>query len=445
MADHEPGLPAGAPAPDAGRDPPPLAGPAAAVGGAGHRGSFASLRNRNYRRFSIGQTLSVAGNWMQNIAVGWLTLELTHSGTMLGIVTAARYLPILLLGAWGGLMVDRHDTRRLLLLTQICFAVQAALLTVLSWTHSVTLPLLIGLMLVLGVTSVFDNPARQKLISELVGRAHLANAIAINSTFVNTAKLAGPGVAGSVIATLGVAPCFALDTVSFLAVIVSLLRLRTEEMYPAEREVRAKGQIRAGLAYIRRTPELLYPMIMVYVTGILTWEFPVSLPLLTTSAFGAGPVGYGTAMAVMSVGGVLGGLVAVRRRRLSTRSLSVSAMIWGALIIAAARAPSLPLAMVALVFVGSASITFNSSAKTLMQLTAVPQMRGRVLSVWAMGWQGGTVVGGPAVGAAGASWGARSALLVGGLAAAAVGVVVLALTLFVRQSTRLGSGDSCEK
>ncbi|MFI0235728.1 MFS transporter [Streptomyces sp. NPDC016845] len=391
----------------------------------GRPGSFASLRIRNYRRFSIGQFTSVAGNWMQNIAVGWLTLELTGSGTVLGIVTAARYLPILLLGAWGGLVVDRHDTRRLLLLTQICFAVQAAFLTVLSWAHLVTLPLLIVVMLGLGLTNVFDSPARQKLISELVDTDHLSNAIAINSTLVNTAKLAGPGIAGSVIAALGVAPCFALDTVSFLAVIVSLLRLRTAEMYPGEREVRAKGQIRAGLRHVRRTPELLYPMVMVYVTGILTWEFPVSLPLLTRSVFGAGPAGYGTAMAVMSVGGVLGGLVAMRRRRLGTRPLSVSAVIWGVLICGAALAPTLPVALVVLAFVGSASVTFNSSAKTLMQVSAAPQMRGRVLSIWSIGWLGGTVIGGPAVGAIGASWGARSALLVGGLASAGVGLTVL--------------------
>ncbi|MFD8565864.1 MFS transporter [Streptomyces sp. NPDC057694] len=388
-------------------------------------GTFASLGIRNYRLFSIGQFTSVVGNWMQNIAIGWLTLELTHSGTVLGIVTGARYLPVLLLGVWGGLVVDRHDTRRLLLLTQVSFAVLAALLTVLVWAGMVTLPLLIVIMLALGLTNVFDNPARQKLIGELVDAEHLANAIAINSTFINTAKLAGPGIAGSVLATLGAAPCFALDTLSYLAVILSLLRLRTGEMYPAEPEDRGRGQIRAGLAHIRHTPELLYPMIMVYVTGILTWEFPVSLPLLTTSVFRAGPVGYGVAMAVMSLGGVAGGLLAMRRRRLSTRSLAVSAVLWGAVICAAALAPTLPAALVLLVFVGSASITFNSSAKTLMQVSAAPQMRGRVLSVWSIGWLGGSVIGAPAVGAIGASWGARGGLLVGGLAAAGVGLAVL--------------------
>jgi MFS family permease len=393
---------------------------------------FASLRIRNYRLYTLGQTTSAAGNWMQSVAVGWLALELTHSGTMLGIVTAARYLPILLLGAWGGLVVDRHDRRRLLLLTQICFAVQAALLTVLSWADLVKLPVLVAFMLMLGFTNVFDSPARQSLISELVDRKHLPNAIAINSTLINTAKLLGPGVAGVIIATLGVTPCFAFDTLSFLAVIASLLALRRAEMRPSEREVQAKGQIRAGIAYICRTPELLQPMVMVYVTGILTWEFPVTLPLLTTSVFHSGPEGFGAAMAFMSGGAVLGGFLAVRRPGVTTRSLSVSAMIWGTLICAAALAPTLPLTLAALVCVGSASITFNASAKTLLQMGADPRMRGRVVSIWSIGWMGGTVVGAPTIGAIGSAAGPRSALLVGGLAAAAVGLCMLVLPLTAR-------------
>jgi MFS family permease len=404
-------------------------GPAAPAGGTARLSSFASLKIRNYRLYTIGQSTSVVGNWMQTVAVGWLSLQLTHSGTMLGIVTGARYLPILLLGAWGGLVVDRHNRRRLLTLTQICFAVQAASLTALAWTDSVTLPLLVVFMLVLGMISVFDNPARQSLISELVAPELLPNAIAINSTLINTAKLIGPGLAGVIIAALGVTPCFALDTLSFLAVIASLLALRSAEMIPAERETRTKGQIRAGLAYIRRTPELLQPMIMVYVTGILTWEFPVTLPLLTTEGFHTGAEGYGASMAFMSVGAVLGGFVAVRRRRVTTRTLSLSALIWGGLICAAALAPTLSLALAVLVLVGSGAITFNSSAKTVLQVEAVPQMRGRVMSIWSIGWMGGTVLGAPTVGAIGALCGPRMALLVGGVGAAAVGGAVLALSL----------------
>ncbi|WP_433887624.1 MFS transporter [Streptomyces sp. CA-111067] len=391
--------------------------------------SFASLRIRNYRLFSLGQSTSVVGNWMQNIAVGWLTLQLTDSGTLLGVVTGARYLPVLLLGAWGGLVVDRHDCRRLLLLTQVCFALLAALLTLLSWARLLTLPLLVGVVLLVGLTNVFDGPARQSLISELVDQEHLANAVAVNSTLINAAKLLGPGIAGVVIAAMGVTPCFAVDTLSFLAVIASLLALRTSEMHPAEREVRARGQIRAGIDYILRTPALLQPMVMVYVTGILTWEFPVSLPLLTTSVFHTDADGYGAAMAAMGVGAVLGGFAAVRRTRLTHRTLPVSALIWGALISAAALAPNLYTALAVLVFVGAGSITFNSSAKTLIQLGAVPQMRGRVISIWSIGWLGGTVIGAPLVGAVGASWGARSALLVGGLAAAAAGMLPILLSV----------------
>ncbi|MEV0093773.1 MFS transporter [Streptomyces sp. NPDC050738] len=402
--------------------------------------SFTSLKIRNYRLYMLGQSISVAGNWMQSIAVGWLALQLTHSGTMLGIVTAARYLPILLLGAWGGLVVDRHDRRRLLTLTQVCFAVQAALLTVLSWAGLMELPLLVAFMLALGFVNVFDSPARQSLISELVDREHLPNAIAINSTLVNTAKLVGPGLAGVIIATLGVTPCFALDTLSFLVVIVSLRALRAAEMQPAEREIHARGQIRAGIAYICHTPELLRPMVMVYVTGILTWEFPVTLPLFTTLVLHAGPEGFGAATAFMSAGAVLGGCFAMRRPRVTSRSLSVSAVIWGALICVAALAPNLPLALAALVLVGSGSITFNASAKTLLQVGAAPQMRGRVVSIWSIGWMGGTVIGAPIVGAIATVSGPRSALLLGGLAAAAVGLAMLALPSPPRRRDVVGPG-----
>ncbi|MFG2427450.1 MFS transporter [Streptomyces sp. NPDC048590] len=398
------------------------------------RRGLASLGVRNYRLYMAGQTVSVAGNWMQSVAVGWLALELTHSGTMLGMVTAARYLPIVLLGAWGGLVVDRHDRRRLLTGTQLCFGALAALLTALSWGGLVNLPLLVAIMLLLGVVNVFDSPARQSLISELVDRDLLPNAIAVNSTLVNTAKLVGPALAGVTIAALGVTPCFALDTLSFVAVVVSLLSLRTAEMRPTEREVPAKGQIRAGIAYVRSTPQLLQPMIMVYVTGILTWEFPVTLPLLTTSVFHAGPEGFGAATAVMSAGGVLGGFLVVRQTRVTTRSLCVSAVLWGALICAAALTPNLPLALAALLFVGVGSITFNSSAKTLMQLEAAPRMRGRVVALWTIGWMGGTVVGAPLVGWIGATAGPRGALLTGGLAAAAVGIAVLALSRSARRT-----------
>jgi MFS family permease len=398
---------------------------------------FASLRIRNYRLFTIGQTVSVGGSWMQNIATGWLALQLSHHGAVLGIVVGARFLPVLLFGPWGGLIADRLDNRRLLAYTQACLAVISTVLAVLSQLGRVTLPVLLILVICLGFVTVFDGPSRQILINQLVERRHLRNAIALNSVLMNVAKMIGPALAGVVIATVGVTPCFFLNAGSYLAVILSLVLMRSSELLPASREVRAKGQIRAGLTYVSQTSGLLYPLLMVTVTGILTWEFPVTLPLITTLTFHAGASAYGAAMACMSVGAVCGGLIAARGRRSSVRLLAISAMLWGALIVAAALAPTLPIEFAVLVLVGSAAVTFNSSAKTLLQLNSRPDMRGRVMSLWSIAWQGGTVIGGPVVGTVASIFGARYSLMVGGVASLGIGAIVLAL----REGSSAASGD----
>lgn len=388
--------------------------------------TFASLRIRNYRLYFFGQGVSVAGNWMQNIAVAWLVLQLSHSGSVLGLMTAARFVPLVLLGPWGGLIADRLDTRRLLTATQTCSAALAASLAVLSWRGAVTLPVLLAVVLALGMVNVFDNPSRQSLISQLVDREHLGNAIALNSIAMNSSRVLGPGVGGALIAAWGITPCFFVNAVSFMGVIASLLAMRPAEMVDLEREPRAKGQIVAGFRYVRRTPAIVRPLLMVAVTGVLTWEFPVTLPLIISGTFHRDASAYGVAMACLGVGSVFGGLLAARRRILTVRSLAFSSGVWGVLIVLAALAPTLPVAFVALVFVGSGSVTFNSGAKTLLQIESAPAMRGRVMSLWSMAWQGSTVIGAPVVGAIGNFFGPRYALLTGGLAALAIGLLLFA-------------------
>lgn len=389
--------------------------------------TFGSLRVRNYRLYAIGQTVSVGGTWMQSIATGWLALQLSHSGTVLGVVVGARWIPMLLFGPWGGLIADRADNRRLLLLTQSCLAFLSSALGVLAWSGLLTLPVLVAMVVAMGCVNVFDGPARQSLIPQLVDQRYLANAIALNSVMLNGAKLVGPALGGGLISAIGVAPCFLANGMSFLVVVATLLLMRWSELRPAERAAREKGQIRAGLRYVADTPDLRHPLLMVVVTGILTWEFPVTLPLITSSVFHAGAGAYGTAMAVMSVGAVCGGLVAARRRHVTVRSLAASALIWGTLIVIAAVMPVLPALFGVLIFVGAGSITFNSSAKTLLQMAAAPQMRGRVMSLWSIAWQGGTVIGAPIVGAVGAALGARYALVLSGAAAMVIGVAILPL------------------
>jgi MFS family permease len=370
--------------------------------------------------------VSVAGTWMQTLALGLLVLHLTGSGTDLGLVTAARLVPFVVAGPVGGVIADRYDKRRLLYATQSASAVVAAAFAVLIWVGAVSVPLVAGLSLLLGCLTVLDNPARQSLISELVPRDQLRNAVTLNSVSLNVARVLGSAVGGTLVAAVGFAACFAFNAVSFVAVLVSLAVMDRRQLRPAPRQPRERGQVRAGLRYAVRTPALAVPLLMVTVSGTLAYEFPVTLPLVARGAFGGGAGTYGAMAAVMGVGAVVGGLVAAGRRRAArAASLSVAATGWGVAILAAAVAPTLPLELVALLFVGYGSITFNAQAKTSMQLAAEPAMRGRVMALWALAWSGSTAVGGPLVGWIAEQAGSRWSLVVGGAPTTLLGLLML--------------------
>jgi MFS family permease len=386
---------------------------------------FSSLRIRNFRLYMAGLTVSVAGNWMQNVAVGWLVLQLTGSGTVLGVVTAARYAPLLLLGAWGGLVADRHDKRLLLRLAAIIQLVVAAALGVLTMTHVIDVWSLTALILVAGVVDVVDTPSRQAFMNNIVGRDRLGNAIALNSVLVNGARVVGPGIAGFVISTVGVGPCFLLNAASFGATWLGLQLMRRDELIPTAVEVAAKRQIRAGLRYVRSTPDLRTPLLLVAVAGAFAWEFPVSIPLFTSDTFHGGASEFGWALSAISAGSIAGGLLAARRRVVSQRSVAASALLWGIAILAASFAPSLAVAYGLLAVVGSGAVTFNAMSKTFLQITSRDQMRGRVMALWSIGWQGTTVLGAPVVGVLGQTFGGRYGLAFGGICCIAVAVPVL--------------------
>jgi MFS family permease len=386
---------------------------------------ISSLRHPNYRLFFVGQLVSVIGTWMQTIAQSFLVLDLTHSGTQLGLTTAARFLPILIFGQAGGLFADRRDKRAILLVTQTLAGLLAAVFAVLTATGSIRLWSVYVLALALGLVNVFDNPARQAFITEMVPPGDLANAVTLNSVAMNLARVFGAAIGGVVAAGLGLALCFTLNAVSFVAVLLSLLAMRAASLYPAKRVVRQPGQIRAGLRYVRSTPGLLIPLIMIAVVGTLAWEFQVSLPLMATKVFGGGAAGYGVMASVMGMGAVAGGLVSAARARPSGRALCLASIGWGIAILAAAAAPSMPLELAALLFVGYGSITFNSMAKTVLQLTATPDMRGRVMALWGLAWLGSTPIGGPVVGWVGQEAGARWSLVLGGLPTVACGLLAL--------------------
>ncbi len=386
----------------------------------------ASLRVRNYRLYFIGQCVSSAGTFMQTLALAFLVLDVTGSGTAVGVAAAARLAPFVLLGPVGGVIADRADKRRLLFFTQSASGAAALVFAVLAATGAATYPVVLVLSLVVGGLTVLDNPARQSLIADLVPRETLANAVVLNSVSLNVARIAGSVAGGALVATVGIPLCFVINAASFAAVIVSLARMRTHAMQPSARVPRARGQVREGLVYAARTPELLLPLVMLTVTGILAYEFPTTLPLLATGAFHGTAATYGLMAAVMAGGAVAGGLVAAARsapRR--SGSLAVAAIGWGAAILGAGLAPSLPLCLAALVLVGYGSITFNATAKTALQLAARPDMRGRVMALWALAWVGSTVAGAPLVGWIAETFGSRWSLVAGGAPTVVLGLVLL--------------------
>jgi MFS family permease len=259
----------------------------------------------------------------------------------------------------------------------------------------------------------------------MVSARDLPNAVTLNSVSINMARVFGGALGGAIAAAVGLALCFACNAISFGAVLISLAAMRRAELSPARRVSRKRRQVRQGLRYVRSTPELLIPLLMLAVVGTLAWEFQVTLPLMASKVFHSGAAAYGVMASVMGVGAVIGGLISAARPRPAARALCLAAIGWGIAILAAAAAPDMALELVALIFVGYGSITFNSFAKTTLQLAAKPTMRGRVMALWALAWLGSTPVGGPIVGWIGQAAGARWSLVVGGLATLACGALAL--------------------
>jgi MFS family permease len=384
-----------------------------------------SLRHRNYRLFFFGQVVSMMGTWMESVAQSFLVLDLTHSGTQLGLTLAVRFLPMLFFGPMGGLFADRRDKHRILYVTQTLAGLVSAVFAILIATGSIRLWIIYLLALSLGFVNVFDNPARQSFISEMVPPGDLPNAVTLNSVAVNVARVLGAAVGGGIVASLGVALCFAFNALSFGAVLISLVLMSKSLLYPARRVAKEKGQVRQGLRYVRSTPELLIPLIMIAVVGALAWEFQVSLPLMASKVLGGGAASYGIMASAMGVGAVIGGLVSAARSRPRSQSLCIAAIGWGISITAAALAPNMTVELVVMLFVGYGSITFNSYAKTVLQLAAKPEMRGRVMALWGLAWLGSTPIGGPIVGWVGQEFGARWSLLIGGVPTVLCGLIAL--------------------
>jgi MFS family permease len=392
------------------------------------RQTFAALAVPNYRRYYGGQAISLIGTWMQMTAQAWLVLTLTHSSTALGLIVALQTLPVLLLAPYGGVIADRVDKRRMMIALQSLMGVQALVLGVLTVTGSVRVWEIGVLAVVLGVNNAFENPSRQSFMLELVGPEHLRNAVSLNSVLVNVARTIGPAIAGILIATVGTGECFLINAASFVAVVASLATLHLPSLKPSKPTPRARGQLREGLRYVRGKRELFIPLLMMGIVGCMTYEFQVTLPVMASRGLHAGATGFGFMTAAMGIGAVLGGLFVAARGNTGLRPLVVAAWVFGIAVALAALAPSLGVELVTLAIVGGASISFMATGNSTLQLNSAPSMRGRVMALWFVAFQGSTPIGGPIVGAAMAALGARAGLGIGAvtcLVVAAIGLVAL--------------------
>ncbi len=407
--------------------------------------TFAALAVPNYRRYISGQAISLIGTWMQMTAQSWLVLTLTHSATMVGIVVALQTLPVLLLCPYGGVIADRVDKRRLMVVLQTMMGLQAltlGLLTVLGLVQFWEIGVLAAL---LGFNNAFENPARQSFMLEMVGSEHLRNAVTLNSVLANVARSIGPAVAGILIATVGTGICFLLNAASFAAVVCSLLTMNRAALSPSPPTPRARGQLREGFTYVRSTPALFVPLVMMAIAGCLTYEFQVTLPVMASHGLHTDSAGFGFMTAAMGIGGLVGGLWIAARGRTGLRPLVLAAASFAVAMTFAALAPVLAVELVALTFVGAANVTFMSTGNSTLQLTAAPDMRGRVMSLWFVAFQGTTPIGAPIVGAAMSMFGARWGLGIGAVTIALVAVGGLVTLRRMRAvSGRAGHGARSE-
>ncbi|HEY6625025.1 MAG TPA: MFS transporter [Acidimicrobiales bacterium] len=384
--------------------------------GAATRRTFRSLRVRNYRLYFIAQLISNSGTWMDRVAQAWLVLHLTGSGFDLGIVTGLQFLPVLLFGPWGGLVADRVDKRKLLYATQSGGGLIALALGILVETHTIQLWQVFLLAFCLGVMNLFDNPARQTFVFEMVGKEDLPNAVSLNSVVMNASRVVGPAVGGVVITLVGLGVCFLANAASFGAVLVGLALMRSRELHKIDPVVRAKGQLRDGFRYVWRTPSLRNTLIAMAVIGIFAYNFQVTLALLATVTFHGGAGSYAVLTSCMGIGAIVGGLTVAHRGRPTPRLLQGVALTFGALLAVVALSPSLAFAAVVIVFMGAASIAFIATANAELQLESEPAMRGRVMALYAMAFLGSTPIGGPLIGAISEWTNPRVSLAVGAVA-----------------------------
>lgn len=402
------------------------------------RKSFDSLQVPNYRRYFTGQVVSLSGNWMQTVAEVWLILSLTGSGFAVGVTTALQFLPILLAGAWGGALADRFSKRKLLLVTQAAMMVPPLIMFTVTLSGAVQPWMVFGLVFLRGCLIAVDNPARQAFVVEMVGPERIVNAVSLNSVIVHSARVAGPAFAGTLIATIGVAPCFGLNAATFLVMIWALWSMDGKRLKASPRADRDKGGVMEAVRYVRATPELVAPLALMAVVGTLGLNFHVVLPLLARLTFEGGASSYAVLVSAMGVGSVAGALVTGARGQTGLGVIAFSALAFGGMSMAAAVMPSLAMEIPVLALLGAAAVTFAAAINSTLQLVVSPEMRGRVMALYTVVFLGSTPIGGPLVGWISETYDPRWALAM----AAVSGLVAAASAFWIRGHAGFGHAKS---
>lgn len=399
--------------------------------------TFSSLHTRNFRLYFTGQIISNTGNWLTNVALTLLVLHLTQSGLAVGLLAACQYGPILLLSAYGGVIADRYDKRRMLLLTQTLEMAESIGLAIAAFMPHTSLTALFLLAIAGGVFLAFDNPLRRSFVSEMVPGDQVANAVVLYSTIVNVSKVIGPALAGALVITAGYGWSFTVDAATYLAVITCLLLMRSGDLYKAERRPKQKGEIRQGLQYIRAVPSLRISFTMLAIIGVLAYNFSVTMPLFVEKGLHLTTAAYTILYSIMSVGSVIGALVIAHRRAVHLRHVILGAATLGIAMFLLAIAPSMILAIPAALLIGGASILYSTSTTALAQLESEAHIRGRVLAVQTVLLIGTTPLGGPLLGWIADGYGGRLPLIIG--CVASLGAAAFGYLAAQRQGERQGA------
>ena len=389
---------------------------------------FRALRHRNYRLFWLGQLVSLVGTWMQTVAQGWLVLVLTNDAFMLGLLAAVQFLPILVLGLFGGLLADHLPKRRTLVATQASQMLLALVLAALTASGLVQVWHVLVLAVLLGCSNALDLPLRQAFIVEMVGRDDVGNAVALNSAIFNAARIVGPAIGGLAIAAFGLATCFFFNGLSFSAVIGGLLLMREDELLSRPHILRpttVRGvldNLAEGLGYVRHTPIVLLAVTVAGLVSLFGINFNVTVPAMAGTVLHAGAAGYGFLQASQGVGALTAALAIAFSARPSVRVLFGGGIALGLLEVLFAVSRFFPLSMLLMFGLGAATISMGATANTLVQLAVPDQLRGRVMSVYTTVFAGSTPIGGPITGWLAATWGVPLSVGLGGALAAVTGI-----------------------